>query len=192
MSNYEYIIASLPDIAPDAGKAAGLDVKAVEEEIRSQLSGSDLRWYDLMLRSFDDSRLDAEFYAEAETSSQNFIKEYFAFDRKVRNTKVMYLNKALGRPLMQDVLTLAEDEEVEPLETADAVLASDDILAREKGIDDLMWEKAEELVTLHVLDLDIILGFTARLRIIDRWLRLDPAAGREMFRKLVDEIRKTR
>ena len=37
-----------------------------------------------------------------------------------------------------------------------------------------------------------ILGFTAKLKIIDRWNKLDPETGRELFRKLVDEIRKTR
>lgn len=73
-----------------------------------------------------------------------------------------------------------------------AVLKGSDILGRERGIDDIMWAKVEQLTTLHVFDLDIILGYLVRLKIMDRWLKLDPATGRELFTRLVAEIREKR
>ena len=55
-----------------------------------------------------------------------------------------------------------------------------------------MWAKADELVQMHIFDVDIILAFIAKLKIADRWNKLDPESGREMFRRLVQEIRNTR
>ena len=91
-----------------------------------------------------------------------------------------------------DILVLdeeAQEREFEEKPKVEAVLKDSDILARERGLDDLMWDKIDEITGLEVFTLDAILAFTAKLQIIVRWLRLDPETGRELFRKLVDEIR---
>ena len=62
---------------------------------------------------------------------------------------------------------------------------------RERGIDDLYWEKIDEITLFDYLNFDKILGITVKMMIIRRWLTLDEATGREMFKKLVDEIRGT-
>ena len=71
------------------------------------------------------------------------------------------------------------------------VLACGDILKRERGLDDLRWQKIDELTVLDVFDIEAILGYVAKLKIIDRWLQLDPDSGRALFRRLVDDIRST-
>ena len=73
----------------------------------------------------------------------------------------------------------------------EAVFNFGDILARERGIDDLMWDKISSLTTFHYFDIEVILGFVAKLNIVARWFRLDEQTGREMFKKLVDEVRGT-
>jgi hypothetical protein len=70
------------------------------------------------------------------------------------------------------------------------VLGQNDILGRERGLDDLLWAKIDELTVMHVFDIDVILGFVCKLKIVDRWLSLDEATGREFFRKLVKDLRK--
>lgn len=191
MNNYEYIIASLPDIAKDAGK---LDVDLLIGKIRGQCSGPDNALIDILLACYEPDRLDKGLYDSAAHCRNAFIRDYLLFDLKLRNTKVEYLNKALGRPVSQDMMPLPDGvgEEFDERPQAEAVLSGNDILAREKGLDDLMWTKAEELVQMHVLDIDIILAFIARIKIADRWNKLDPATGRELFRSLVQEIRNTR
>ena len=71
------------------------------------------------------------------------------------------------------------------------VLNRADLLQRERGLDDLRWQKVDELTAMDVFDLELILGFVAKLKIIDRWLQLDPESGRELFRKLVEDVRST-
>lgn len=195
MNNYEYIIASLPVIGQDDRNAGALDVEGLHGMILEQLDSKDRETFGILLSGFDAGKLDAGFYRSALASPNVFIKEYFRYDLDVRNTKVEYLNTKLGRPAGMDILLL--DEETEPGDfdgkaEVMAVLNQEDILGREKGLDDLMWRKCEDLTLMHVFDLDVILGFTARLQIIDRWLRLDPQTGRALFRKLVTEIRNSK
>lgn len=189
MNNYEYIVANLPVIASDY--RGPLDTDAIISEIRSQLSPKDEAVLDTLLKGFDSDSLDAEFYRTALASKNRFIAGYFGYDLDVRNCRVAYLNKALGRPEGQDLLVLDEDEprEFEDLEKVNAVLEGSDILERERGLDDIMWERIDELTLMEVFTLDQILGFVAKLQIVARWLRLDPQTGRELFRQLVEEIR---
>ena len=44
---------------------------------------------------------------------------------------------------------------------------------------------------MDVFDIEVILGFTAKMKIIDRWDKLDPDTGHDLFRRLVEEIRAT-
>ena len=131
-----------------------------------------------------------------------FIRAFFQFDLNVRNQKVRYLNQALGRDPEKDVLSLrdpeAEETGLEPEEPEfkeaaklQSILEGHDILARERGIDDLYWDKIDELTLFDYLNFDKILGMVVKMMIIRRWLILDEATGREMFKKLVDEVRGT-
>ena len=47
-----------------------------------------------------------------------------------------------------------------------------------------MWDKILQINIFNYFDLDAILGFIARLRIIGRWFSLDETTGREMFIRL--------
>lgn len=191
MSNYEYIIASLPVLGKDADK---LDADALIASIKGLLSSQDNALADLLLGSFDPDSLTPEYYVGVSKAPNEFIRQYAEFDLKVRNAKVDFLNRTLGRPEGQDSMPLPPgmNEEFAERAEVDAILGLTDILERERGLDELMWAKADELVQMHVLDLDIILAFIAKIKITDRWNKLDPATGRELFRKLVQEIRNTR
>ena len=116
-----------------------------------------------------------------------FIREYYTFDLNVRNAKVRFLNKALGREADKDVIDI-DTGEFEDAAAVDSILDGKDILGREKALDDLYWEKLDSMTVHHYFDMDVILAFIFKLHIIDRWHKLDEQRGREMFKKLVDEI----
>jgi hypothetical protein len=200
MGNYEYIVASLPDITT-GWKFGEKGPQDYIEEIVSLCSKKDNELIDFLLSGYMDENLNEEFYIKALSHKNRFIREFFRFDMNVRNAKVTYLNKALDRPAGKDVLTFSEDapeavlmaveaefEEADDLET---ILNSGDILTRERGIDDLVWEKISNLTTFNYFDIEVILGFIAKLNIVSRWYKLDEQTGREMFKRLVDEVRGT-
>lgn len=192
MNNYEYIIASLPVLSPEYRYSEGSGFASLTEEIRSQLDGSDRDALSLLLRGFDGNALDTDFYATALSQRNPFLREYFRFDLNLRNAKVRWLNKSLGRPEGTDLITGFEQdgEETDP-EGVGTVLALTDLLGRERGLDQLYWDKADALTTFHYFDLDAVLAFVAKLHIVDRWLVLDEESGRAMFRRLVEEVRGT-
>ena len=190
MNNYEYIISSLPAISLDWKFGEGTSFDTYVGWIKSQLSGSDIKVVDRLLDGFKDENLTKEFYEAAFKDSDRFLKEYFTFDLNVRNGKARFLNKAFERPLDQDTIRLDTGEFAEG-QRLDEALNAPDLLSRERGLDSLMWDKINEITTFNYFDLDAILGFIARLHIISRWFALDEKTGREMFRRLVDEVRGT-
>ncbi len=201
MNNYVYIIAGLPDFTPDWRQGE----KSLDEylnQIKELLSVKDNETLDFIAKGFDKEQINPEFYKEALSHSKAFIREFFQFDLNVRNQKVRYLNQALGRAPEKDILKLTdpeaeetglEPEEPEFKESAklQGILEGHDILARERGIDDLYWEKIDEITLYDYLNFDKILGMMVKMMIIRRWLILDEESGREMFKKLVDEVRGT-
>ena len=193
MNNYEYIVASLPVIEPGSRLGSSSAANAIIDDIREQLSNKDNALVTMLLDGFDPEKLNAGFYRARLGSGSRFLREYFLFDLFLRNTKVEYLNASLGRPEGKDVLLLEEleDYEFEQKEEIVEILSGTDIIGREKGLDMAIWEHVEEVTTMDVFDMDAILGFIARLKIIDRWDKLDPETGAELFRRLIKEIRAT-
>ena len=188
MNNYEYLIASLPDITPEWKDTGEMSGDAFVDWLREGCSDSDRKLIDFLREGFAAENLNKDFYLRALSHRDRFLREYFRFDRNVRNAKVEYLNRELGRAAGTDIF-LTDENGFEEEARLGAVLGSGDILSREKGIDDLMWEKIGSLTTFDYFDIDAILGFIAKLNIAMRWNRLDPETGREMFSRIVKEVR---
>lgn len=190
MNNYEYIISSLPAISLDWKFSNGESFGSYVAWIKTQLDSSDIKTVNCLLQGFKDENLIPEFYEAALKSGNSFIRDYFTFDLNVRNGKARFLNKAFDRPEDQDTIEI-ETGEFQEAEALSAALQNPDLLSREQSLDSLMWNKISQLCIFNYFDINAVLAFIAKLRIIGRWLSLDENAGREMFRKLVDEVRGT-
>ncbi len=206
MSNFEYIISSLPYLTLDYKYAGGEGFGTVISEIKDNLGEKDTAALDNLLEGFNPEKLDADFYASALKNPVKFIREYFRFDLNLRNAKVRYLNGALGRPADMDIMSgkggeYDEDLDIdlnrftggefeESAKVQDA-LAEESLLERERALDSITWEKISSLETFHYFDITAVLAYVAKLHIVDRWLSLDEETGRELFRKLVKEVKGT-
>ena len=206
MSNFEYIISSLPYLTTDFKYAEGQGFGKVVDEIKDNLGEKDSAVLDFLLRGFQPNQLNPDFYALALRHGVKFIREYFRFDLNLRNAKVRFLNRELGRDPEEDVVTgkgSSEDEdldidlyrfragEFEEAVKVENALASGDLLSREKELDDVTWAKINALETFHYFDLTAVLAYVAKLNIVNRWLALDEKKGRELFHQLVKEVRGT-
>ena len=185
MSNFEYIISSLPFLTYDYKYENGQGFYSVLEEIKENLGEEDTK---------------------ALKSPLRFVREYFRFDLNLRNAKVRYLNRVLGRPEDMDVVSGKGEEEDQDLDIdgyrftggefeesarVQNALESASLLDREKALDDITWEKIDSLETFHYFDITAVLAYVTKLHIVDRWLALDEEKGRELFRKLVQEVKGT-
>ena len=203
MSNFEYIIASLPFLTADFKYSNGAGFNSVISEIKRDLDDRDDALVEFLLKGFEDKSLNADFYAAALRHRNRFLREYFRFDLNLRNAKVRYLNAQLGRDPEQDVLTGEDPEaadvdidgfrfnggEFEEAMKVDDILSGSDLVNREKGLDDILWDKVDSLATFHYFDIDAVLAYIAKLHIVNRWLALDEEAGRDRFRRLIKEVR---
>lgn len=190
MDNYEYLIAGLPVLSSDWTENGQLPVEELTEEIRNLCSEKDNSLIDSLLAGFSEENLNEGFYKGMLESHNSFLRDYFTFDLNLRNCKVRYLNSRLERPEGTDIF-LEPSEDFEEKDAVDKVLNGDDLLAREHGLDSITWDKVSELTTFDYFNINAVLGFLAKLNIINRWLKLDERTGRELFKKLVDEIRGT-
>ena len=69
------------------------------------------------------------------------------------------------------------------------ILENKNIMEREQNIDLLRWEKANEICTYNYFDIDVILSFILKSALVQRWAKLDKAAGEKMFMQLVADIK---
>ena len=205
MSNYEYIIASLPYLTLDFQYSGQAGFNSVISDIKRDLDDHDQELVEFLLKGFSEKELDADFYAQALRNRNRFLREYFRFDLNLRNAKVRYLNAQLGREPDQDVMTGEDPEapdvdidgfrfnggEFEEMLKVENILSGTDLVAREKGLDDILWEKIDSLSTFHYFDIEAILAYIAKLRIVTRWLNLDEEVGRDVFRRLLKDVRGT-
>ena len=72
-----------------------------------------------------------------------------------------------------------------------AIFANKNILEKEQQLDKFKWDYITEMNEYGTFNMDVILAFLAKGKLIDRWNKLDKETGEQMFRKLVDEVRGT-
>ena len=205
MSNFEYIISSLPYLTMDFKYAGQTGFNSVISDIKRDLDEKDQGLVEFLLKGFSEKDLNADFYAAALKHRNRFLREYFRFDLNLRNAKVRYLNAQLGREPDQDVMT-GEDPEADDVDIdgfrftggefeealkVDSILADKDLVSREKGLDDFLWDKIDSLSTFHYFDIEAVLAYIAKLHIVTRWLNLDEEVGRDVFRRLLKDVRGT-
>ena len=189
MDNYVYIVAGLPELT-SGFENTGFDYAAVKESIMELLSEKDQQLVELMEEGFNEESLGAEFYGKAAESKNRFIREYFDFDGRLRNMKVDYLAKRLGKKGEDYVVELPEAD-FEEAKQIEEILADADFVQREQKMDELKWEKASDIARMDYFNMNAILAFLVKAKTVQRWAELDAAKGQEMFKKLVQEIRGT-
>lgn len=206
MGNYHYIIASLPDLTLQFEKL-NFNFDALHQLIVENMSSKrDKRLLDWLSFGLKSDNLNSHFYRAAAQHKNRFIRQYFAFDREIRNIQVAYVAREsnidptphlVGSDEMVDQLkrdrsqefglTYFDRKSVEVLKA----LGYKNILEREQRIDALRWEVASELVIFSTFTVDQILAFLIKCSILERWQKLDSKRGAQLFKELVEEVRGT-
>ena len=189
MDNYVYIVAGLPELT-SGFETSGFNYAAVKESIMELLSEKDQQLVELMEEGFDEGSLGAEFYDKAAKSKNRFIREYFDFDGRLRNMKVNYLAKRLGKN-GEDYMVELPEADFEETKQIQEILADADFVDREQRMDELKWEKASDIARMDYFNMNTILAFLVKAKTVQRWAELDETKGNEMFHKLVKEVRGT-
>ena len=205
MANYHYIIAGLPDLVLDF-ESSGFDFDSLKDQIVSMSSPEDTRCIEWLLLAQKEEYLNHHFYRVAQKSKNKFIREYLKFDLEIRNIQAAFIarknsidisEQLVGENEFTDLLKAGKGADFglsSISESAPAIikiLDNENILEREQLLDNLRWNKANEICTFNYFDLNVILSFLLKASIVSRWNKLDRKRGAQIFRQLVNEVKGT-
>ena len=194
MGNYHYIIAGLPELVLNADNKS-FSYDAIRDSILYSSSEKDRRLVEWFEFGSDDKNLSSHFYRAAFKSKNRFIRLYFALDLEIRNRKVDFVAGKMERNSDAYKVQVKNDIDLnlneEQLTRLQSIFANKNILEKEQLLDKFKWDYITGMNEYGEFNMDVILAFLAKGKLIDRWNKLDAKAGEEMFRKLVDEVRGT-
>ncbi len=146
-----------------------------------------------------------EMYFEYVLETKNkFLKQWFEFNQNLSNILIgqncrdhnLEVEKQLiGNNMVSNAIleSNAKDFGLEvELPYVSEILAlteNENLLAREKGLDQLKWDKVEEITLFDYFTIEVVLTYTIKLDIAYRWLELDEKTGRQMFGKIINDLK---
>ena len=146
----------------------------------------------------------AAWYDACAHDKSRFLRQWAVFDKTLRNVSAAFTARRLNVPVA-DVIVGSGDIESALMRSSAAdfgirgelswmdqlVAAMSDnsnIVEKEKRIDSIRWNMADELSAMNYFDIDFILAYLVKVNLISRWTSLDAARGRELLHKLIDGL----
>ena len=148
--------------------------------------------------------LASAYYAYAMKSKNPFIASWFEFNLKINNILAAF---AARKYKMNVAEVIVGDTDVcEMLRTSNArdfglsetldyfeplqrLVETDDLVEREKKVDQLKWKWLEDASFFHYFTVERLFVFLLQLEMIERWVLLDKEKGSELFRQMIQNLK---
>ncbi|RHA73313.1 DUF2764 domain-containing protein [Phocaeicola coprophilus] len=148
--------------------------------------------------------LASAYYAYAMKSKNPFIASWFEFNLNINNILAAF---AARKYKMNVAEVIVGDTEVcEMLRTSNArdfglsetldyfeplqrLVETDDLVEREKKVDQLKWKWLEDASFFHYFTVERLFVFLLQLEMIERWVLLDKEKGSELFRQMIQNLK---
>ncbi len=144
------------------------------------------------------------FYEAMGKSSNSFLRAWFTFDRDFRNVlaalasrnqKKDVASSLIGDGELVEILSRSSapdfgiKKDVDYLDRIFQIVEQSNMLEREKKLDQLRWQVAEDLAVYDYFNLQFLMAFFVKALIVHRWFGLDRKHGEELFQKLVNDLK---
>ena len=139
------------------------------------------------------------------TSVENpFLKEYFKHELQLNNIITALNCKKFDLSAEKEVIEDGEykehlvknpsrdfglSSELPYIEKLVFLFEGQDLLKREWDLDQMKWDYLDENTVFEYFTLEKVLSYLLKLGIIERWLKLDPESGKELFDKFLAELK---
>lgn len=148
--------------------------------------------------------LASAYYAYAMKSKNPFIASWFEFNLNINNILAAF---AARKYKMNVAEVIVGDTDVcEMLRTSNArdfglsetldyfeplqrLVETDDLVEREKKVDQLKWRWLEDASFFHYFTVERLFVFLLQLEMIERWVLLDKEKGSELFRQMIQNLK---
>lgn len=143
------------------------------------------------------------YYEHVKNCNNDFLRDWFEFDlnlknivagMNVRNHKLKgdkyfigdnFVVQAVRKSSLKD-FGLGNDFEY--MEKLISIQENDNLLERERAMDTMRWEFMDERNTFNYFTVEVLLAYMIKLQMVQRWLELNLEIGKEMFRKLLEDL----
>lgn len=151
-----------------------------------------------------EDRLAALYYAYAMKCRNRFVAAWFEFNLIAKNVLVALT----ARKFKMDVAPLIVGDtdvcealrtsnardfglggEVAMLETLMKISETEELVEREKKVDQLRWDWMEEAAFFNYFTVERLFVFLLQLEMIERWISLDKEKGNQMFRSIIAALK---
>jgi hypothetical protein len=153
-----------------------------------------------------ENHLTRMFYDYVFSFRDQFLDEWFSFEMNVTNVLIGLNCREFERDPEEELIgSNSVTEAISKSSAKDFGLAAvldyvdqvvniadkDNLLAREKSLDQFKWEKLDEMTRFHYFSVEVVLAYTIKLQMIYRWMHLDEKTGRELFKQLIEELKES-
>ncbi len=151
-----------------------------------------------------EDRLAALYYAYAMKCRNQFVSSWFGFNLTINNILVALT----ARKFKMDIapLIVGDTEVCEALRTSNArdfglgtevdyleqlvkISETEELVDREKKLDQLRWDWMEEATFFDYFTVERLFVFLLQLEMIERWISLDKEKGNQLFRSIIAALK---
>lgn len=143
------------------------------------------------------------YFQEALKADNTFFRKWLEFEINLKNVLIFNTAQNFNIPLDNQLVgdtalvkslkqrtgrDIGEAAEWEYYDRVNQLADSTDIFTKEKAIDQLRWTVLDEMNTFNYFSIEIVFSYMLKIMIIERWLKLDPKTGEELFRRLLGDL----
>ena len=146
------------------------------------------------------------YFDHALKSGNQFLSDWFTFDKNVTNMLTGLTCRKFDKDPEDEII--GADAVAEAVKNSSAkdfglsaeldyasqvlnITDKENLLSREKALDQLKWDQINELTMFHYFSTEVVLAYTLKLQMIHRWMHLDVKTGKEMFKQMIDELKES-
>lgn len=138
-------------------------------------------------------------------ANNEFVRRWFCFERNVNNIVVALTARQVGVDASRSLI--GDDDVTQHLRSSKeadfglqtmlsyfgnvkVITGNGDPVKKERALDELKWRWLEDETFFHYFSIEKVFAFLVKLDIVERWSRLDAEHGQQLFRQLIDYIKK--
>lgn len=209
------VLCLLNKIEPDASLQTVYPLKQLEDEVQEPdaLIPSYLSEF---IRDFKDEHLKQDvapenvlswmYYEYMMHSDNKLVRDYAGFSMNLKNLVTALNCRKYGRDIQKEVIGDNEftvalrtsgskdfglSMDYPYVEKAIALMESDNLVDRERGLDLLIWDFLDEAVIFEYFSVERVISFMLKLMIVERWSRMSSESGRKVFMEMVTKLKES-
>ncbi|MBN2856913.1 MAG: DUF2764 family protein [Candidatus Delongbacteria bacterium] len=154
-------------------------------------------------KEVDKKRMTELYYSYITDHENSFANRWFNLELNMQNIFAALTARKFGMSAEEEIINLNEVSEAllksgsrdfgltgefEHIDKLISIFETEDLVRREKEIDLFKWEWLNDNTFFNYFTIEQLISYYIKLRMIERWITLDPATGKELFEKFTQEM----